>query len=156
MRSLIYPEFVRGRGALGLLILRLVVGSAFIQHGWGKIQHPFGWMNQPDQPAPVPGILQAAAALSEFGGGIAFIIGLLTPLAAIGIAATMATAIRMVHWEHPFVSSGAGPSFELPASYLAVAILLFLIGPGILSLDFLLFGRRQSGSPQPAAPEPLS
>ncbi|HSN54816.1 MAG TPA: DoxX family membrane protein, partial [Candidatus Sulfomarinibacteraceae bacterium] len=47
-----------------LLLLRLVAGLAFMFHGWGKIQNPFGWMG-PDGFAP--GFLQGLAALSEFG-----------------------------------------------------------------------------------------
>ncbi len=45
-RSL-FPEFVRGRGAIGLLILRVAVGAAFVFHGWFKITSPGGmtaWM----------------------------------------------------------------------------------------------------------------
>src|SRR5207245_5587211 len=97
MRTLLYPPFLRGRGAVGLLVLRLVTGAAFILHGWPKIQNAFHWMDPADGPAPVPGFLQALAALSEFGGGIALILGFLTPLAALGIACTMITAISMVH-----------------------------------------------------------
>jgi uncharacterized membrane protein YphA (DoxX/SURF4 family) len=74
---------------LALLFLRVVAGLAFTLHGWGKIQNPFGWMG-PDGFAP--GIFQALAALSEFGGGLAWILGLLTPLASLGIASTMAVA----------------------------------------------------------------
>ena len=48
--------------------VRLVAGTAFVLHGWPKIQNPTGWMG-PD--APVPGALQAAAAVAEFGGGVA-------------------------------------------------------------------------------------
>ncbi|PWB78822.1 MAG: DoxX family protein, partial [Holophagae bacterium] len=74
-------------GDLALLLVRVVAGFAFMLHGWGKIQNAFGWMG-PD--AFAPGIFQALAALSEFGGGLAWILGLLTPLASLGIACTMA------------------------------------------------------------------
>ena len=57
----------------GLLILRLVVGLAFVFHGYGKIQNPLGWMG-PN--ASVPGLFQALAAVSEFGGGLAWMLGL--------------------------------------------------------------------------------
>lgn len=92
-----------------------------------------------------PPVLQAAAALSEFGGGIALVLGLLTPLAALGIGATMSVAVFLVHLKmgHPFVAQG-GPSYELAAVYLAAAILFLLVGPGRLSLDALLFGRRSA------------
>src|SRR5579883_1706716 len=103
MKNIIYPEFLHGRAALGLLILRFVFGSAFILHGSGKIVHAFQWMGDA---APVPGFLQALAALSEFGGGIAIILGLLTPLAALGLLITMSVALLMVHIpaHQPFVS----------------------------------------------------
>ena len=150
MRTIFYPHFVAGRGAFGLLVLRLVTGTAFILHGWPKFQNAFHWMDRPDAPAPVPGFLQALAAFSEFGGGIALIVGFLTPLAALGIACTMAVAIAMVHLPNgdPFVASKPNQSsFEPAAGYLANAILLMLVGPGTLSLDALLFGRRASLTP---------
>jgi len=67
MRHWFYTDTVGRLGSVGLLLLRLVVGAAFLFHGWPKIQNPFGWMG-PE--APMPGILLALAALAEFGGGI--------------------------------------------------------------------------------------
>ena len=144
MRRL-YPGFPGGTTAVGLLVVRLVVGGAFLFHGWPKIQNPTGWMGD----APVPGVLQAAAAVAEFGGGIAWILGLLTPLFSLLLVGNMATALGMVHLKHgdPFVvvnlpGQPYQPSFELAAVYLSVALLLLLAGPGAISLDALLFGRR--------------
>jgi len=136
----IFGNFVGGRAAWGLLLVRVVFGLGIAQHGWGKIQHPFTWMG-PD--APVPGFLQALAALSEFGGGIALILGLLTPLALLGLAITMIVAITTVHLKagDPFVARGGGRSYELAALYLAVSLLVLFAGPGRFSLDAKLFGR---------------
>ena len=94
---------------MGLLVLRLVAGTAMMFHGWPKIQHFTSWMG-PD--APVPGILQALAALAEFGGGLCWMLGLLTPLASLLIGCTMAVAAGMVHIPagHPFVAFKGGPS----------------------------------------------
>lgn len=142
MRKILYADGVGCRGSIGLLLLRVVVGAAFMFHGWPKIQQPFEWMNAHGG-SGMPGLLQAAAAVSEFGGGLALILGLLTPLAALGIACTMATALGMVHLRmgHAFVASAPGqPSYELAAVYLAAAILFLLAGPGKLSLDACLFG----------------
>ena len=126
---------------VALLLVRAVAGLAFMFHGWSKIQNPFGWMG-PD--AFAPGIFQALAALSEFGGGLAWILGLLTPVASLGIAATMAVAF----WLHavlrgdPFVAIGGGPSYELAAVYLCIALVLLTLGPGRFSVDRALFARR--------------
>jgi putative oxidoreductase len=139
----IYSPFLAGRGGAALLLLRLVTGLAFLFHGWPKIQNPLGWMG-PD--APVPGVLQALAALAEFGGGLALILGLLTPLAALGIAGTMTFAITMVHLRagDPFVALPPKHSYEQAATYLVNMIVFLLLGPGAYSLDALLFGRSRA------------
>ena len=151
MPALIYPRLVTGPGAFGLLVLRVVTGAAFIFHGYGKIQNPLHWLDQMGAAAPHP-YLQAAAAVSEFGGGILLIVGFLTPLAALAIACTMVTALATVHIPHgdPFVASAPGQgSCEPAAVYLAIMIMLLLVGPGLLSLDGLLFGRRSPASDLP-------
>jgi len=127
--------------SLALLLLRLLFGIAFVLHGWGKIQAPFNWM-PPD--APVPGILQFLAAFSEFGGGIAIILGLLTSLAALGLAFTMAVAagMHMFVMKDPFVNTTGGSSYELAAIYFAISILFIVIGPGKFSVDRYLFKHR--------------
>ncbi len=139
--QLFKPLNLSARVSAGLLILRLVVGLAFIFHGYGKIQNPFGWMG-PN--AGTPGIFQALAAISEFGGGLAWMLGLLTPLASFGLACTMAVAV----WTHavvlgdPFASTGKGGSYEPALVYFCVALLLMLAGPGRFSLDRVLFGEK--------------
>jgi len=129
--------------SIGLLLLRFVVGLAFMHHGWGKIQNAFGWMG-PD--AGVPGFLQALAALSEFGGGLAWILGLLTPLASLGLAFTMAGAAGMHAFmlKDPFVNPTGGSSYELATVYLVIALLLLLAGPGRFSLDHLIFKKKEA------------
>lgn len=138
MKTIFCYSDIHMRGSVTLLVLRLVAGLAFMRHGQTKIQNPFGWMG-PD--APVPGILQALAAVSEFGGGLAWIIGLLTPLASFGILCTMGFA-TFTHFSKgdPFV--GQGGSYELALIYFCVALLLILIGPGRFSLDARLFGKK--------------
>lgn len=141
LTRLLCPLRLPARLSVGLLAVRVAAGLAFMFHGYGKIQNPFGWMG-PN--AGTPGIFQALAAVSEFGGGFAWILGLLTPVASLGLIGTMSVAV----WTHakvlgdPFVASGPGGSFELPTIYLCVAFLLLLAGPGRLSLDRVLFGRK--------------
>lgn len=147
MKRILFPGFHDGRTSVGLLVLRLVVGAAFILHGLPKIQNPMAWMDA-QQPSGMPGVLQAAAAVAEFGGGIAWVLGALTPLFSVLLMATMAVATFLVHMAagDPFVSQG-GRSYELAAVYLAVSILLLLAGPGKLSVDYCLFGLgRENGN----------
>ena len=135
----IWGQFVGGRAAWGLLAIRLVFGGALALHGLQKMSSPFGWMG-PD--APVPGFLQFLAFLSEFGGGLALMFGLLTPLAALGVMATMTVATLMVHGAHPWVAAPGQPSKEAALGYLAFGLLLLLAGPGTLSLDALLLRKK--------------
>ena len=136
--ELLKPPRLSARVSAGLLVLRLVMGLAFMFHGYGKIQHPFNWMG-PD--ASIPGIFQALAAVSEFGGGLAWMLGLLTPLASFGIACTMIVAVRMHAFvlHDPFVSPTGGRSYEPALVYLCVAVLFLLAGPGRFSLDHVVF-----------------
>jgi putative oxidoreductase len=125
-----------------LLLIRLVAGLAFMLHGWGKIQSPFSWM--PPE-APIPGFLQFLAAFAEFGGGLAWILGLLTPLASLGIAITMlvATMMHAFAFGDPFVASGPGQgSFEPALNYLVLSLMFMAMGPGKFSIDQKIFGKK--------------
>ena len=128
-------------GSVALLLIRVVAGLAFMFHGWGKIQNPFGWMG-PD--AFAPGIFQALAAFSEFAGGLAWILGLLFPLASFGMFCTMtvATYLHAVMKGDPFVSTG-GAAYELAALYLVLSLLFLAMGPGRFSIDRQFFGERR-------------
>lgn len=116
------------RLSIALLTLRVVVGLAFMAHGFGKIQAPFSWM--PPE-SPVPGIFQALAALAEFGGGFALILGLLIPLVSLGLMSTMTVAM--------FVQISRGDPFfggyELAMVYFVIALFFLLAGPGRFSAD---------------------
>jgi putative oxidoreductase len=141
MRLLCSTDIVGGKGAVALLALRLVSGIAFVQHGYPKMQNAFGWMG----PDSVPGFLQALAAFAEFGGGIALVLGLLTRVAALGIACVMLYAMFGVHIPagDPFVATGPGMgSWELAAVYFAIMVALILRGAGEHSLDAKLCGKK--------------
>lgn len=131
-----YP--LSNKMSLGLLIFRIVVGLAFMFHGYSKIQSPMNWMGENGP----PGIFQLLAAVSEFGGGLAWILGLLFPLSSIGIFCTMAVATHFhaIVRGDPFV--GKEGSYELALVYLVTALLLFLTGPGKYSLDQKIFGSK--------------
>jgi putative oxidoreductase len=121
--------------AVGLLVIRLVVGLTFAGHGAQKL---FGWFGGYglkgtggwlDSIGIKPGVLFALlAGLGELAGGLLFAIGVWTPLAALLIAVTMLVAIFTVHGKNGFWVTSNGIEYNL--ILLAVAVGIALIGPG--------------------------
>jgi len=136
----IFPRFIGGLGAVALLLVRVLVGVAFILHGLPKFNAPFGWLGEN---SAIPGLLQFMAVITEVGGGALLILGALTPLVALSLAGVMAVA-TLFHMSNgdPFIAPGK-PSYELALVYLTINLLFLFIGPGKLSLDYVTFGRRR-------------
>jgi putative oxidoreductase len=128
--------------SLALLLLRLAVGCAFLIHGWQKIQNPTGW-GSANSPIYIPPFFQLLAAVAEFGGGLAFVSGFLTRIAALGIMSTMSVAVYLLAFvmHEPFVNLTGPMSFELPVAYWLVAFLFLIFGAGQFSLDRAVFGQ---------------
>ena len=124
-----------------LLLIRSFFGYAFIMHGYGKILSPFSWMGEESS---VPSFLQALAAISEFGGGIAIILGLLSRLSSFGIVCTMAVAIYSSKFIFglELIGKKGGPSYELASVYFLLSLLFLVTGPGKYSLDKMFFSRK--------------
>src|ERR1051326_6340990 len=126
--------------ASGLLILRLVIGLIVVAHGFQKL---FGWWGGPGMKGwvgamnrmrirpPVPWAW--ISALAEVFGGLGLVVGLLTPLPSLAIAASMLVAIALVHWPRGFWTTKGGYEFNL--SILAGVAAIALVGPGAYSLD---------------------
>ncbi len=140
-----FDNFVGPKGSFGFLLLRLVAGTGMMLHGLPKLAKATSWMGAESW---APGWLQPLAVASEVGGGAFLALGLLTPLACLSIMCVMATAMFAVHVPagHPFVAKG-GPSFESSLLYFAVAFSFLMAGPGLFSIDALLFKRKQTFVP---------
>lgn len=138
MKKIFQVSHLNTKASTGLLLLRIVVGLAFMFHGWNKIQNPLAWMGESGPPA----FLQLLAAVSEFGGGLAWILGLLFPLSSLGIFFTMAfaTHYHAIVKGDPFV--GHEGSFEPALVYMIIALMFILTGPGKFSLDVKIFGNK--------------
>lgn len=130
--------------ALGLLIIRLVVGLSFMAHGSQKLFGWFGgygpkgtggWM---ESIGIKPGVAMAVlAGLIEFAGGLLFAAGLGTVFASLLIAITMVMAIAKVHGKNGYWSTTGGYEYNL--LLLAVVVGVALTGAGAYSIDALLF-----------------
>ncbi|RAP74999.1 DoxX family protein [Paenibacillus montanisoli] len=121
--------------ALGLLIIRLVVGLTFMGHGAQKLFGWFGgyglkgtggWM---DSIGLKPGVAMAlAAGLAELIGGLLFALGFWMPIAAALIVLTMLGAIVSVHRKNGYWITANGMEYNVVL--IAVAIGLALVGAG--------------------------
>jgi len=131
---------------VGRLLLRVTVGSIFVEHGTQKL---FGWFggHGPDGTGQFfesiglrPGRRNAiAAGATEAGGGLMLTLGLATPLAAASLASVMLTALRTATWRDGFKTGEGGYEMLLLVSALAVAE----SGPGPWSVDALLKSERR-------------
>jgi putative oxidoreductase len=120
---------------LGLLIIRLVFGLTFAAHGTQKL---FGWFGGygisgtagfMESLGLKPGKFHATVAgLAEAIGGLLLALGLLMPLAAVLITATMVVAVVKVHAAKGYWNTAGG--YELNLAIIAVAIGIALTGPG--------------------------
>lgn len=81
--------------------------------------------------------MSGMAGLSEFGGGLLLVLGLLTPLAALLLIGTMLMAIVKVHAANGYWNESGG--FEYNLTIIALAIGIALTGAGVYSLDTLIF-----------------
>ena len=121
----------------GILLLRVVVGLAFVGHGTQKL---FGWFGGYGPKGTGgffaskgfrAGVLMAVmAGLAEAGGGALLALGFLTPFAGALLAIVMINAIASVTFKRGFMLGS-----ELEIAYLTVAVSLAAIGPGRFSID---------------------
>lgn len=130
------------------LVNRVVLGIIFIAHGGQSVGGFFGGHGleatiQGFQGMGLPAIVAILVAFGEFLGGIALVLGLLTRIAAVGIAIIMLGAVFTVHWEHGFFLNwfmvpDKGHGFEYNLALMGMAVAAFFSGAGKLSIDCLL------------------
>ncbi|MEM6672454.1 MAG: DoxX family protein, partial [Planctomycetota bacterium] len=121
----------------GLLVLRLMAGSALAFHGSQKlfglfggygIEGTAGWMESLGIPFPVASTVLAGGA--EFVGGLAFLTGAFARVLSLPVTITMLVAAFSAHSGFDATQGG----MEYPLVLAAVAAAIGLIGPGRFSL----------------------
>jgi putative oxidoreductase len=128
---------------LALTLLRVVTGIIFMAHGGQKlfvygfdgVAGAFAQMG-----VPMAGVMGPFVALVEFFGGLALVVGLLTRLAALGLAITMVVAILLVHLKAGFFNPAG---IEFPLALLAATGAIALAGPGAQSADAVIAARKK-------------
>jgi len=133
-----------GGNTLAPLVLRLGLAFLFVASGLQKITTPgAGWGSSwiPDSPSfikPLPAPVQLAVAWCEMAGGIALGLGLLTRLAAVGIAGIMAGTI---YWLTG--AQGLKSGWDYNFAVIVMCIALIITGGGPLALDRLIRIKRK-------------
>ena len=126
-----------------IVVLRIVVGLLFLGHGTQKL---FGWFGGPGldgtegmmghlgyRPARGQAVLAGA---TEAVGGLLFVLGLLTPLAAAAIVGVMLNAIASVHGTKGLWVTNGGYEYNLVliTAAFVVATSSAGVGAGLLAL----------------------
>jgi putative oxidoreductase len=136
-------------GGVAGLILGLTLAVVIFPHGAQKV---FGWFGghgfkntlQFFTGSGIPTGLALLAIAAEFLGSLGLAVGLLTRVAAFGIACVMLVAIATVHWPHGFFMNWSGTQpgegFEYHLLALGIAIALMIMGGGVWSVDGALTG----------------
>ena len=149
--ELVVPAAPSPLAQAALFSLRVFMGICFIRHGWPKLRNLQTWAQMLNTPA----WLCFLSAGSMWAGGIALIVGLLTPLASFAILVSMAYAMVLeIKDGFPFIAAdpylipegdyagpmgvGEPPSWEKAAMYVVMCVVLIFCGGGMLSLDTLL------------------
>jgi putative oxidoreductase len=127
----------------GLLVLRLGIGAAFILHGLPKLAGgPELWAQLGAATGAagihfLPAFWGFMAAFAEFFGGVCLIAGLFTRVFSVLLTATMAVAATM-HLSKGDDFTVASHAIEMGVVFLS----LMFMGPGRISLDWLLFRKK--------------
>lgn len=134
---------------LGLLAARVPLGVALVLGGIQKLRLPGGVSQYVSENlSSVPQYVPTDAAhkfltvvpYAQLGIGVLLVAGLLTRLNAFG-AALLSVAFGIIHG---FVDpSAASPMDQIthPTTYLCFALVSLFAGPGLFSVDRLLFGK---------------
>lgn len=123
---------------LGLVLIRSGLGISMMIHGWPKISNPekWGWLGGQMKNIGIdflPQFWGFMAAFSEFGGGLLFLLGLLTRISSGMMGFTMFIAM-IFHIQKGDGYNGYGHALEL----MIVFIAMVMIGAGKYSLDRVL------------------
>ena len=131
--NFLFPQRFRGKGvSVLLLLIRIFFGVMFFMHGVDKM------MNFSQLSFTFPDIMGFGSYMSlmlaifaEFCCSLFLIAGLLLRITLIPMIITMGVAFFDIH-------DAMIPEGELALIYLVVFIILYLVGPGRYSADYLI------------------
>ena len=124
-----------------LLIIRLVLAYGFYGPAtmkWSGINNVVSWFESMSYPLPKLSAYMAASI--ELSGVFLLFFGLGTRIISIPLMFIMLVAIFTVHLEEGFEAANNG--FEIPLYYFIMLSVLFVYGPGKISIDYFFNKRR--------------
>jgi putative oxidoreductase len=122
---------------LALLALRIVLALIFLYHGYPKLAHPNQQMREFFVSHGFPAYFLSVAGVLECFGALLLFTGIFTRAAGLLLAIEMGVAIWKVHSTNGIM---VVKDYEFPLALAAACFVLATIGPGVFSLDHLLFG----------------
>jgi putative oxidoreductase len=138
-------KLVQTNDDAALLVLRFLLGIVFFPHGMQKLIGWFGGygfsgtMGFFTGKLGIPEIFAFLAIMAEGLGSLGLISGLLTRVAAFGIAVNMVVAVYLLHFQNGFFmnwfGTQKGEGFEFHILVIAIAIVLMMRGGGKWSID---------------------
>ena len=124
-----FSGFPTGYPGFALLLLRVVVGGAASSQAWLLMIANHGTVN-----------LSVVIALLTFAVGLALIVGLITPIASVLLAAgALSLTLNSSILGHLSLFESGMARLE----FIVMSVALIFLGPGTLSMDARLYGRRE-------------
>ena len=137
------------------LLLRAIIGTGFIIHGWAKISRGTAGFEKLLilKSVPFPHLAATIIPYVELFGGFVILLGIYVVIIAVPLIITMLTAIFTIHIQNCYSSVNTigltpdGPKFgppgyEINLLYIAGLISLILTGAGNFSVDYLIKKKR--------------
>ena len=131
--------------SVATLFVRIAIGLCFVAHGLGKLgivgagnmKQFEGWLAS--MKIPFPAIQARMAMLSELVGGLLIASGFVMRAGCILCIITMLVASFIGHKGGRYLITNTPQGNEYPLNLAVICLLLFVLGPGIYSLDWYLF-----------------
>jgi putative oxidoreductase len=124
----LFSGFADGWPGVGLLLLRLLAGVALVYFGIANLREP-------------PLLTTVVLQIIGIGAGILLLVGLWTPLAG-----SLAAIVKMWIALSRYSSHSGDPWIAVVEAVLGAV--LAMVGPGALSIDARLFGRKRIDMPE--------
>ena len=136
-------KFMKSLEPLALLALRIALAIIFVYHGYPKLAHANAQMQEFFVSHGMPGYFLYMAGVLECFGALLLFLGIFTRAVGLLLAIEMCVAIWKVHSSNGIMMVR---DYEFPLTLAAASFVLATVGPGLLSVDHLIFGSASSSS----------